>query len=188
WNRALSSGFLPDSSLRQTYTTRLDHYGLGWIIDTAYGKQVAMDEGATFGFVSFIGRIPADQSCIILFDNHSASGIARIAEIINAIINDQPYEFPRYRKEMNLDSGTLRQYEGEYQFAPNFSITIKSVDGHLLVQATGQGPIEFFAQSPDFFFTKIVEMQMEFIRDANRKITRLNLYQGGQQVQGKKIN
>ena len=146
-----------------------------------------MLDGGIFGFESFIARSPEDQTCIILFDNHQSMGLAKIAEEIDAILNNQPYEFPALRKEIELPAATLKEYVGEYQLAPNFIIKITIEDGQLIAQATGQGKVELFAERENFFFTKIVKMQIEFFKDANGKVTRMNLYQGGQQAQGKKI-
>jgi len=188
WDRSLYTNAIIDSvSIRDAFTPHLANYGYGWVIDTVYGKKVVMHEGGTFGFVSFIGRIPDDKTCIILFDNHSGIGMVKIAEDINAIMNNQPYDFPKYRKEIELDEATLRQYEGVYQFGPHFLISIKINDGHLTAQANGQGQNDFYAEKKDYFFAKIVETQMQFIRDGDGKVTRLTIYQGGQEVQGKKI-
>jgi CubicO group peptidase (beta-lactamase class C family) len=188
WDRALYTGqIISDTSLEQAFTPHQSHYGYGWVIDSAYGKKVVMHEGGIFGFVSFIGRVPADQTCIILFDNHPCDGLAKIAEEINAIVNNQSYEFPALRKEIELDSSIAKQYVGEYQLSPSFIVTITFEDGQLMAQATGQGKVELFAERPNFFFTKIVKVQLEFFRNADGKVTRMTLYQSGQEAQGKKI-
>jgi len=91
------------------------------------------------------------------------------------------------RKEIDVDTSILRQYIGEYQLGPHFNITITLEGGKLMVQATGEGKVELFAERNDFFYTKIVNTQLEFFRDANGIVTRMTLFQGEQQAQGKKI-
>lgn len=188
WNQALYNGQIISSvTLEQAFTPHKSNYGYGWIIDTVYNKKVLMHDGGIFGFESFIARVPSDQTCIILVDNHQCKGLAKIAEEINAILNDQPYEFPALKNEIEINPEILKQYTGEYQLAPNFNITISIEGGQLVAQATGQGKVELYAERENFFFTKIVKEQLEFFKDANGKVTRMTLYQGGQQAQGKKI-
>jgi len=188
WDRALYTGQIINAASReQAFTAHQSNYGYGWIIDSSYGKKVLIHEGGIFGFASFIGRVPADETCIILFDNHQCQGLARIAEDINSILNDQPYEFPRPRNEIEVDTATLRQYVGKYQLGPDFIVTVTLEDGQLMAQGSGQGKVELYAERSDFFYTKIIKAQLEFFRDANGKVTRMNLYQNGNEAQGKKI-
>jgi hypothetical protein len=188
WDSALfANRIISAKSREEAFTPHRSNYGYGWVIDTAYEKKVVMHEGGIFGFQSFTGIVPADEICIVLLDNHQCQGLPKIAEDINSILNNQPYDFPEIRNEIDLDSATLRQYIGEYQLSPTFSVVITFEDGRLMAQGTGQGKVELFAEKPDFFYTKIVNVQLEFFRDATGKVTRVNLYQGEQQVQGRKI-
>jgi len=188
WDRALYTNQIISTASRElAFTPHQSNYGYGWIIDSAYGKKVVMHEGGIFGFVSFIGRIPADETCIILFDNHQCPVLAKIAEDINSILNNQLYEFPQPRNEIEIDSAILRQYVGEYQLGPGFIVNVTLEDGQLMAQGTGQGKVELYAERNDFFYTKIINAQLEFFRDASGRVTRMDLYQDGRQLQGKKI-
>jgi len=188
WDQALyTDRIISSSSLQQAFTPHQSNYGYGWVIDSAYGKKAVMHEGGIFGFVSFIVRILADSTCIIIFDNRSSPGLAKIAEDIDAILNDQPYDFPMPRTEIEVDTAILRQYTGQYELRPGFVLTISLEDGQLVAQGTGQARIELYPEKINFFFTKIIQAQIEFIRDPNGKTTRLTLYQGGQELQAKKI-
>jgi CubicO group peptidase (beta-lactamase class C family) len=188
WDRALyTEKIISSASLQKAFTPYKANYGYGWVIDSTFGKKVLMHEGGIFGFVSFIGRIPADEICIILLDNLGSEGLPKIAESINAILNDQPYDFPRERKEIEVDSSILKKYAGDYQLAPSFIITISFENGQLMAQATGQEKTMLFAEREDFFFLKLSDVQIEFIRSPEGKTERLNLYQGGQKLPALKI-
>jgi hypothetical protein len=56
-----------------------------------------------------------------------------------------------------------------------------------MAQATGQEKFEIFPESETKFFLKVVDAQIEFVKDASGKVTGLILYQGGQKLQAKKI-
>jgi CubicO group peptidase (beta-lactamase class C family) len=188
WDRALyANKIISAVSLQKAFTPFKSNYGYGWVIDSTYGKKVVMHEGGIFGFVAFIGRVLSDETCIILFDNKGSEGLPKIAENINAILNDQPYDFPVERKEIDVDSSILKKYVGDYQLAPSFILTVSFENGQLFIQATGQGRSAMFAQKENFFFLKITDVQIEFIKNAEGKTERLILSQGGQQLPAVKI-
>jgi len=54
--------------------------------------------------------------------------------------------------------------------------------GKLIVQATGQGPLELHAEKPDHFFLKEVDAQITFRRDASGKIDAAILNQNGHEI------
>ena len=90
------------------------------------------------------------------------------------------------RVEVPVDPATLQQYTGSYEIQPGFNLVMTLEDGHLMSQATGQGKLELFAESPTKFFLKVVDAQIEFTPNATGKFD-LVLYQGGQKVPGKLI-
>jgi len=94
---------------------------------------------------------------------------------------------PAERKEIALDSAIYNQYVGEYELAPNFSIIVTKENNRLMTQATGQEKLEVFPESETKFFSKVVDAQIEFTKDASGKVTGLVLYQGGQKLPAKKI-
>jgi CubicO group peptidase (beta-lactamase class C family) len=188
WDRALyTNKIIHDSSLQKAFTPFKNNYGYGWVIDSSYGKKVVMHEGGIFGFVSFIARIPADETCIILLENEQSSGLPKIAENINSILNQQPYDFPRVRNEIEVDTSIFKEYTGQYQLAPNFILTVTLEDGQLMVQATGQSKNELFAEKENFFFLKFEDAQIEFIKAPDGKVDRLILYQYSQKLNALKI-
>jgi len=188
WDRSLyTEKIISKASLKDAYTKRQGSYGLGWDIDSAWGKPVYQHGGGIFGFSTFIGRSPQEDICVILFDNKGDGGLQKIAEDINAVLHNKPVELQKERIAISLDSTILKKYVGDYEMMPNFILAITFENGKLLLQATGQGKNEMFAEKENFFFFKVVDAQVEFSKDANGKTDKLILHQNGQHVPAKKI-
>jgi len=90
------------------------------------------------------------------------------------------------RQEIQLTEEILRRYLGVYEIAPNFDIVFTLEDGKLMSQATGQGKFQIFAESETKFFAKVVDAQIEFIEADEGSFKSFILYQGGQEIPGKK--
>jgi CubicO group peptidase (beta-lactamase class C family) len=189
WDRALYTGdIISPASLQKAFTPHLDKYGYGWMIDSAYGKKMVGHGGGIPGFVSDILRVPEDQTCVIVLDNHpSPASPGQIASEINALLNGKEYNIPHGRTAIHLDTTLLKQNVGEYQLAPGFIITVSLENGSLMSQATGQAKLELFAEKENFFFLKVVDAQLEFIKGPDDKVEKLILHQNGRLIPGNKI-
>ena len=86
-----------------------------------------------------------------------------------------------------MSSEILETYVGKYELAPNFNITITTKDGHLFAQATGQSKFEIFASEEHTFFYKVVKATVKFNVNEEGKVESLTLFQGGQEIPGKKV-
>jgi CubicO group peptidase (beta-lactamase class C family) len=98
---------------------------------------------------------------------------------------DKP--LPAEHKEVAVDARVYEAYVGEYEIAPNFTITITKDSNKLMAQATAQPKLELFPESQTRFFVKEASIQIEFVVDGSGKATSLVLYQAGQQLPAKKI-
>lgn len=94
---------------------------------------------------------------------------------------------PSPKKAADVDPKIYDLYTGDYELAPNFIITILRRGDRLISQATGQAEVELFPESETRFFLKVVDAQVDFIKDAAGKVTGLVLHQGGQDLPAKKI-
>jgi CubicO group peptidase (beta-lactamase class C family)/uncharacterized protein YneR len=113
------------------------------------------------------------------------------AKLVNRIGPMETYTkttkpLPTGRKEIAPDPALYDHYAGEYELAPGFSITVTKENNKLMAQATGQEKFEIFPESETKFFLKVMDAQIEFVKDASGKVTGLILYQGGQKLQAKK--
>ena len=90
-------------------------------------------------------------------------------------------------KETNVNPEIYKMLTGEYQLAPNFTITITTEDNRIYEQATGQQKLEIFPNSEYEYYLKVVNAQISFVKDDTGKITELILHQNGRDIPGKKI-
>ncbi len=188
WDRALYTGrIISQASLQKAFTPYHSNYGYGWMIDAAYGKKIVEHGGAIPGFLAIIYRVPEDETCIILLDNRQSPALSKIAADINALLNGKEVELPKERKEISVDTAILQLYAGQYELAPGVIMTIRLENGKLTEQLTGQGKFEIFAEKDNFFFMKVVDAQIEFMKGSDGKVDNLVLYQNGRVIPGKKI-
>ncbi len=90
-------------------------------------------------------------------------------------------------KIVNIDSETLKMYQGEYQLHPGFSIVIVLKSDKLFAQATGQPAFELQALSQTLFNTLNVDAQIEFIAAENGSASSIILHQDGRKIHGQKV-
>lgn len=164
----------------------MESYGYGWMIGDMYGKRSVGHNGGVHGFLSNMFIVPEDKLTIITLSNNMNSELGAIRREISAILYDKPFEVPVVKPEVKLPVATLNQYVGNYELAPGFDMKI-SLDGtKLMGQLTGQNAFQLFAEQKDMFFLKVVDAQVNFVRDANNKVTQLMLKQNGRILPGKK--
>jgi CubicO group peptidase (beta-lactamase class C family) len=111
--------------------------------------------------------------------------IPRTGPVLSYAKTDKP--LPAERKEVKLDPALYDRYVGEYELAPGFFIIITKEEGKLMGQATGQPKVELYPEAETKFFLKVVDGQVEFVKDEGGKVTGLILIQGGQKLPGRKV-
>ena len=174
-------------SKKDLFNLLKDHYGLGWIIDSAYDKKTYLVESLIPGFSGFMAWIPHDSTCIILLENRNSGDLLQIAENINAILNKQPYDFPVPRAEIEVDQAILKGYTGLYRMGEKLKLKIELDEDQLYVEALGLGRSVLFAEQENYFYTKVSNIEIEFIKNAEGKVNRLILHQKGETIEGYRI-
>ncbi len=115
----------------------------------------------------------------------------RVANFADRIIKNKGFEAdiqPAIEKEaIAVSSEILATYTGTYELQAGFIIDVTTEADRIYAQATGQQKFEIFAESPETFFLKVVPAKVVFNKGANGKIESLTLFQGGQEIKGKKI-
>jgi hypothetical protein len=92
-----------------------------------------------------------------------------------------------FAQEVTVPAKVLEQYVGVYQLQPKFNLVITLEDGQLMSQASGQGKAPIFASSETKFFYKVVDAQIDFVKDDKGKVTSLTLHQGGKDMPAPRI-
>jgi CubicO group peptidase (beta-lactamase class C family) len=117
----------------------------------------------------------------------SMAAPGKIAADINALLHGQPYSIPHQRVAITVDTNTLKQYVGAYQLNPNLTVTMTLENGQLMTQITNQPKFPLFAEKENFFFLKVVDAQIEFVKGADGTVEKVILYQNGRQQAANKI-
>ena len=94
---------------------------------------------------------------------------------------------PKEFTEIPINAENLKDYVGEYQLSPTFSMTIRIDGDKLTVQATGQGVDGVLPYEGDKFFSKRVGAQIEFTRGADGKVDAMILHQGGRDMKAPRL-
>jgi CubicO group peptidase (beta-lactamase class C family) len=90
------------------------------------------------------------------------------------------------KKDAEVTEEILKQYTGKYQIGASFIITVTTNGKQIFTQAVGQPQVEIFPESETRFYLKVVDAQIDFIKE-NGKVVKLILHQGGRDMPANKI-
>jgi hypothetical protein len=169
------------------FTPFKNNYAYGWTVTTQFNRKTISHGGGINGFVTFLARYPDDRAFIVVLSNVEGAPSNRIARDLAAMVFGEPYEIPKERVAIKLDSKIYDAYVGQYELAPNVIITVTKEDDRLMIQLTGQPKVEVFPESETKFFLRVVDAQLTFVKDDKGQVAHLILHQGGQDRQAKKI-
>ena len=91
-------------------------------------------------------------------------------------------------KEVKVSNAVLETYIGEYELKPGFTLTVTLEGNQLKTEATGQQVVDIFPKSETEFYLKVVDAQIVFNKNDAGEIDSLTLFQGGQEMIGKRID
>jgi CubicO group peptidase (beta-lactamase class C family) len=181
WEQGLFGGkVLTPASLTKMTTPFKDNYAFGLLVADDSGHKRITHGGGIEGFNTSLSFYPGDKLVVIVLGNLNGGAPDELGNDLGQVALGKPVTLASERKEVQVASALLADYVGTYQLAPGFSIATTVEDGHLMAQATGQPKFPLFAESDTKFFYKVVDAQIEFVRDpASHAVTKLILYQNG---------
>ena len=91
-------------------------------------------------------------------------------------------------KEIEVPDHILESYIGKYELMPNFILTVTKENHQMKAQATGQPVFDIFPKSENEFYLKVVNAQLTFKKNDEGNVISVTLHQGGQDLEGKKID
>lgn len=193
WDRALyTDRLLPKEKMSALFEPgRLKNgtatdYAFGWMVeDNKDLGKIAAHSGGWGGYRTYIERDMDKDKTIIILQNTNKANMA--LKSLHFLLYGKPLPPPVKREVIKLDDAVLEQYTGTYELTPDFMIMVTRQGNQLYTQATGQSSFPIFPESERKFFLKVVEAQLEFVKDANGAVTQAILYQGGQTIPAKKI-
>ncbi|KAA6346345.1 putative penicillin-binding protein PbpX [termite gut metagenome] len=93
-----------------------------------------------------------------------------------------------YEANIVVPENILESYVGKYELMPNFILTITKEGNQMKAQATGQPIFDIYPKSRNEFYLKVITAQITFNKGDNGMIESLTLFQGGQEMVGKRLH
>ena len=141
----------------------LSGYGYGWFIDDLYGKKLINHGGNIEGSTSYFAMLPDDDLCLILLNNITSRKLEKAGNTILAAILGQSYTLPEPKKEITLNTETLKKYVGNYELSDHSVIHIIYENGHLYIQHNNDPKVKMLAEKEDLFFLHDDDTEISFI-------------------------
>jgi CubicO group peptidase (beta-lactamase class C family) len=180
WERGLFGGkLLSPASLQKMTTPFKDDYAFGLGVGTKNNRKLIAHGGGIEGFNSYLCYYPADQVTVAVLGNLNGPAPEAIAAALGAVVHGESVQLTSEKKAITVLPEVLQQYVGTYEMNPTFAIAVTLEGSQLMVQATAQPKFPVFAETENKFFLKVVEAEIEFIKDPNGAVTSLILHQNG---------
>src|ERR1041385_1624532 len=187
WEEGLFGGkVLKPESLTKMTTPFKQDYALGLGVSANDGHKMFAHDGGIEGFNTFLGYFPDDKLVVAVLANLNGPFADQIARNLAQVAHGEKVVLPVERKEIKVSPEILKQYVGTYELTPNFSLAITLEDGQLVSQGTKQPKVPMYAETETKFFLKLVDAQIEFVKNKKGEVTNLVLHQNGRDIKGVK--
>jgi CubicO group peptidase (beta-lactamase class C family) len=187
WEQGLMGGKLLSSASLQKMTTPFKNdYAFGLAVRTVNGHKLIEHGGGIEGFNTELAYYPEDRLTVVVLANLNGQAPEQIASKLAAVVHGENVVLPSERKEVTVPPAILAKYVGTYELAPGFDVVMTLEGGQLMTQATGQPKFPLFAESETTFFLKVVDAELEFLKNEKGDVTHFILHQGGRDTKGTK--
>jgi CubicO group peptidase (beta-lactamase class C family) len=176
--------------------------GLGWFIYSPDGREIAVHNGGTGGFRSYVGYDPKTRVGVVALSN--ASTLIGVDDIGIHLLNPKAPlanpEPPQEHTEIHIDPTLLDQYTGRYQVTPHLVLEITRDGARLFAQGFAQLPhnrpgeptglpkFELFAEAENTFFARVTDQQITFETGPDGRATGIILLKSGREMSGVRLS
>ena len=187
WEQGLFGGKLLSAVSVQKMTTPFKHdYAFGLGVLESKGHKLIEHGGGIEGFNTQLSYYPDDKLVITVLCNVNGGDPGSIAAKLASVMHGEKVVLASERKEVNVSPKVLATYVGTYELEANFQFVITLEGDHLGSQATGQPKIPIFPESETMFFPKVVDAEIEFVKNDKGDVTGMILHQGARDMKGVK--
>jgi CubicO group peptidase (beta-lactamase class C family) len=186
WNHVLSQ-----QMTKQMLTPGMGKWGLGLQINGSAGDPYFEHGGVNAGFESILMAYEQGGDGAVVMTN--AQGGSRLADEIMrsiAVAYQWPDLQPKVRAVVTVDPKVLASYVGTYELGPNFDLVVTVKDGQLITQTMAKGavpmPVPLLAESETKFFPTLFDVEIEFFKDDQGKVSYLVFRQNGRETKALK--
>lgn len=160
-----------------------EDYGYGWGIFDVKASKAFGHGGGIHGFLTASTFIPEEGVFVAVFSNCNCNDPGDLAKMLAEMAIGK-YEAPTV---FFVSDDQLEAYVGKYELGPDFIVTVTKDGDHLIGQATGQGPFPIHASKEHHFINEKFGVEARFNVDASGKVPSFTLFQGGGEMEAKRI-
>jgi CubicO group peptidase (beta-lactamase class C family) len=187
WEQGLFGGkLLSPASLQKMTTPFKENYAFGVAVSTTNGHKLIEHGGGIEGFNTHLAYYPDDKLIVVVLGNLSGDAPGGIAHKLAAVAHGETVVLASERKEITVAPAILANYVGTYELSPAFALVMTLEAGQLMTQATGQHKLPLYPESETKFFLKVVDAQVDFVKNDKGEVTGLVLHQGGRDMKAAK--
>ena len=164
-------------------------YAFGLMPGTYRGLPTVSHGGAFKGFRTEFLRFPRQKLSVIVLGNLATINATDLAQRVADLYLASEFTVPlkgspvagAKRSAVNIKPALFDAYVGGYAMdnRPSYVLTFSREGDRFYSQPTGQGRVEIFPSSDTIFFLEAADAQITFYRDADGKVSRVTLHQGG---------
>lgn len=158
-------------------------YGLGWgLFKSRYGNAF-FKEGHTDGWTHYMIGFPVTKQAFIIMTNSSngESIFKELVEKLTGVTIPWYWEgYTPYRPTITLSKAELQPFTGIYH--GKLKVKIELVNGKLKASSETNGlpPTNIYPASANHFFLKIMDAEIEFVKDAGGNVIKAVLDDEGE--------
>jgi len=189
WEQGLFGGkVISPASLVKMTTPFKNDYAFGLVVQIAGGRKVIQHGGGIDGFNTFLAYYPDDKLTVAVLANINGQTPNEIATKLAELVHTGAVQLSSERKAITLPVATLSKYVGTYEVAPGVDMMIRLDGDHLTTQLSGQPQFPIVAESETRFFLKVVDAQVEFLKDESGAATDAILHQNGRDLKARRTS
>jgi hypothetical protein len=189
WEQGLFGGkLLQPASLEKMTTPVKNNYAFGLMVETRNGHKMIAHGGGIEGFNTQLAFYPDDKLTVVVLGNVNGNAPDQIASKLAGVVHGEQVKLSDEHKEITLDPKVLARYVGTYDFAPGVKLLIMLDGAQLSEKLGGQPAFPIFAESETMFFLKVVDAQIEFLKDAGGAVTHAVLHQNGRDMKAPRVS
>ena len=157
-------------------------YGLGWGLFTSPYGRAFFKEGHDDGWVNYVIGFPDKKIALVIMcnDSNGESIFKELVEKLTGVTIPWYWEgYTPYRENVKLPANILQQYTGEYDGKIKATITL--LNGQLKVESptVNLPKTNLYAANDHHFFLKIMDAEIDFVKDINGKVIKAALNDEG---------
>lgn len=163
-----------------------DHQGmgLGWMI--AGDGSTRWHNGMTGGYQSMMLISRRYKTGVVLLCNTAGSGTDQLAEQIIQTCMGMKVK-PKEFSNIKVDVKTVERLSGKYRMAPGVFLTVKTNDGKMSAQLTGQTFLTLQPLNETEWKYDLVDAKLKFELPAKGSSSKVTLFQSGREMPMKRV-